>query len=360
MSEDIRFFLPGPTYVADATRREMTGPDIGHRSAAYKEIHAEVAPQLAKLFRTSRDVVPLAGSATLAMEMAITSLVERDVLNLVCGAFSGRWAKISRAHGKEADQVSVPWGHAVDPDLVRQALKRKRYEAVTVVHNETSTGVLNPLREIARTIREESDALVLVDTVSSMGGARVETDEWGLDYVLTGSQKALALPPGLALMSPSERAVERAEKVSHRGFYTDMLAWLEKHRGNVALTTPPIPQIRALKAGLARIHAEGMEARWERHLKLRSQTEAWAAERGFTYASQPSAASPTVSCLVPPAGVDPPKLVARLAEAGYVVGGGYGDWKPKTFRIGHMGEVRAADLEGLFAKIDELTAEGLD
>ncbi len=360
MSEDIRFFLPGPTYVASEPRQAMTGPDVGHRSAAYKELHAEVAPRLSELFRTSRDVVPVAGSATLAMEMAVTSLVERDVLNLVCGAFSGRWAKISCAHGKEADQVSVPWGHPIDPDLVRQALKRKRYEAVTVVHNETSTGVLNPLREIARAIREESDALVLVDTVSSMAGARVLTDEWGLDFVLTGSQKALALPPGLAFMSPSERAEKRAGKVPHRGFYTDMLAWLGKHRANVALTTPPIPQIRALKAGLARIHGEGLEARWERHLGLRRQTEAWAEERGFTYASEASAASPTVSCLKTPAGVEPPKLVARLAEAGYVVGGGYGDWKPSTFRIGHMGEVRPADLAGLFAAIDELLEEGLD
>jgi aspartate aminotransferase-like enzyme len=358
MSTPIRFFLPGPTYVADDVRQAMTEGDIGHRSAAYKELHADIAPRLSELFRTSRDVVPISGSATLAMEMAITSLVRRDVLNLVCGAFSARWAKICRALGREADQVTVPWGHSIDPDLVRQALQRKNYEAVTVVHNETSTGVLNPLAEISQVIHEESEALVLVDTVSSMGGARIETDDWQLDYVLTGSQKALALPPGLAFMSPSERALKRAEQIPHRGFYTDMLAWLDKHRANVALTTPPIPQIRALKVGLDRIPEEGLEGRWQRHLALRQQTEAWASERGFTYASQAAAASPMVSCLKPPTGIDAPRLVADLAAAGYVVGGGYGDWKPTTLRIGHMGEVRPADLEGLFATIDPLLAQG--
>lgn len=353
MNENIQFFLPGPTHVAAPVRQAMDAPDIGHRSQAYKDLHASVSQQLPELFQTKRDVVPLAGSATLAMEMAVASLVEKDVLHLVCGAFSGRWAKVGAALGKDADRVEVPWGQVVDPDLVRQALKRKKYEAVTVVHNETSTGVLNPLAEISQVVHEESDALICVDTVSSMAGSPVLTDEWGLDYVLTGSQKALSLPPGMSFFCPSERAEKKAAEVTHRGFYTDMLSWLSKHRDDLALTTPPIPQLRAADVVLQRIHAEGLEARWQRHRDLRARTEAWAADRGCVYASAPEGASPTVSCLRPPEGVVAPDLVKSLAEAGWTVGGGYGKWKPETFRIGHMGEVQMKDLEALLAVIDE-------
>src|SRR5262245_34750602 len=175
----------------------MTQPMVGHRSAGFKEIYRRISERLPKVFRTAGDVMVATGSSTLVMESAVVSCVRQDVLNLTNGAFAERWHAISKAVGKAADKVSAPWGHAVDPDLVRSALRRKRYDAVTVVHNETSTGVMSPIAEVARVIREESDALILVDTVSSLGGAPVETDAWGLDVVLAGTQKAVAGPPGL-------------------------------------------------------------------------------------------------------------------------------------------------------------------
>jgi predicted phosphoserine aminotransferase len=330
----------------------MTAPVVGHRTPEFRALYARIAERTPALFRTAGEVMIATGSATLAMEAAIVSLVGDRVLNLTCGAFSERWHTISRACGRHADRVSVPWGEAIDPDLVRRALGRGRYDAVTVVHNETSTGVINPLEELARTIREASDALVVVDAVSSLGGAAVETDAWGLDLVLTGSQKALAAPPGLALFTFSERAAARAERLSHRGFYTDLLRYRDEHRGGGTITTPAVSVVRALEVQLDRIAAEGLEARWERHRRLAERTLEWAAGRGLEPAAAAGFRSPTLSCLRPPPGVAAAALVAALRDAGYTVGGGYGEWKDSTFRIGHMGEVRDGDLEALLAATD--------
>jgi aspartate aminotransferase-like enzyme len=354
VSEPIKFFLPGPSYVPEDARQAMTQPMVGHRSAAFKALYLKLAERLPKVLRTAGDVMVATGSSTLIMESAVVSCVRQDVLNLTNGAFAERWHAISRAVGKSADKVSAPWGQAVDPELVRSALRRKRYDAVTLVHNETSTGAMSPLAEIARAIREESDALILVDTVSSLGGAPVETEAWGLDVVLAGTQKAIAAPPGLTLFTLSERAAERAARILHRGFYTDLLRYRDKHREGGTITTPGIPLVYALDVQLDRILAEGMEARWARHRRLYAKTAAWAAARGCAYASAENARSVTVSCLKPPAGVDPQAIVKDLAHRGFTIGGGYGDWKPATFRIGHMGEVREDDLDALLVEVDQI------
>jgi aspartate aminotransferase-like enzyme len=355
--EAIQFFLPGPSYVLEEVRQAMTQPMAGHRSAGFKALYAALAQRLPQVFRTSGDVMIATGSSTLIMESAVVSCVSQKVLNLTCGSFSERWHAISKACGKSADTVAVPWGQAMDPSLVRAALRRKTYDAVTLVHNETSTGVMSPIAEIARVIREESDAVILVDTVSSLGGAPVETEAWGLDVVLAGTQKGLAVPPGLTLFTLSERAAAQARKVPHRGFYTDLLRYLEKHREGGFITTPAIPLIYALDRALDVILAEGMEARWARHERLVRRTAEWAASRGCSYASAPEARSITVSCLRPPAGVDPQAIVQGLARRGWTIGGGYGDWKATTFRIGHMGEVRESDLDALLALTDEVLEE---
>jgi aspartate aminotransferase-like enzyme len=359
--EEIRFFLAGPTYVPLEARRAMLGEMVAHRSPYFRDLYATMTRRLAAVLRTAGEAYVATGSSTLVMESAVVSLVGRDVLNLTNGAFSERWHSICRALGKRADRVSVPWGEAIDPDLVREALRRKRYEAVTVVHSETSTGVLNPLAEIARAVREESDALVLVDTVSSLGGAPVECDDWGLDLVLAGTQKALAAPPGLTAFTFSERAAGRAATLPHRGFYTDLLRYRDKHRGGGTITTPAIPVVYALAHQLERIEHEGIEARWQRHRDCAAATAAWGAGRGLAHAvARPADRSPTVSCLRPPAGVETPRLVRGAAEQGFTVAGGYGDWKPSTFRIGHMGEVRPSDLVPLFAALDTVLDEPLE
>ena len=353
-TEQIRFFVPGPTHVAREVLEAQVRQMVGHRSPAFKELYDSLQPRLRQVFRTEGDVLLATASSTLVMEAAAISTVASDVLNTTSGAFAERWHEIFLKAGRKADKVSVPWGQAVDPDLVRQALRRKRYEAVTVTYNETSTGVLNPLAEIAEVVRQESDALILVDAVSGLGGARLETDAWGLDLVLAGVHKAIAAPPGLVCFTLSDRAAERAAALPLRGFYTDLLRYRDKHRAGGTITTPAVSGVYALDRQLDRMVNEGMENRWQRHLDLRAATARWAADRGFTFPAPEPARSPTVSCLRPPAGTVAPDLVAALAERGFTVGGGYGRWKPETFRIGHMGEVRDDDLAALLAEIDSL------
>ena len=352
MTEQIRYFLPGPVHVAAEVLAQMTQPLIGHRSPEFKALYGRVSKRLPAVFRTSRDVLVVTSSGSLSWDMAMQSSIRKDVLCLTNGAFSERFQTVAKACGKDVDQIAVPWGQPHDPEQVRQALRRKSYEAVTLAHNETSTGVLSPLAEIAQVVREESDAMIFVDAVSSLAGAQVETEAWGIDFLFTGSQKALALPPGLAFITVSERFEERAAQIPHRGYYTDILRYLDKHRGGSTVTTPAVSQIYALDKQLERMEAEGLENRWQRHLDLRRRTEAWASESGFTYASDASGASPTVSCLKPPEGVEAPALVAAMKEEGITLGGGYGAWKPSSIRIGHMGEVQLSDLDVLLESID--------
>ncbi|HRC85663.1 MAG TPA: alanine--glyoxylate aminotransferase family protein [Thermoanaerobaculia bacterium] len=353
--EPIRFFLPGPSYVLAWVREALTGPVVAHRSASFKAVYASVAERLREVFRTEGEVYTAVGSATLVMESAILSLVPRRVLHLTNGAFSERWHAISLAVGREADRLSVPWGEAVDPDLVRAALARGRYDAVALAHSETATGVLNPLAEIARVVREHSDTLVLVDAVSSLGGTPVETDAWGLDLVLAGVQKGLAAPPGLTAFTFSERAAAQAATIAHRGFYTDLLRYRDYHRTTGStITTAAVSLFYALERQLGLLAEEGVERRFERHATLRQMTERFAAETGLVYASKSGPPSPTVSCLRPPAELPARRLVERLAEQGITVGSGYGEWKESTFRIGHMGEVQPTDLEALFSSIHSI------
>lgn len=354
-TEPIRYFLPGPTYVRRDVREAMLADLFGHRSAEMQSLYESVAPKLPPIFRTAADVFVATSSATLVMQAAIQSAVPGRVLHLICGAFSGRWFDISRMLGRQADKIEVPWGEAIDPEVVRQALRRQRYDAVAFAHSETSTGVLNPAAEIARVVREESDALVLVDTVSSLAGAPVEIDEWGLDIVLTGSQKALSIPPGLAFFTVSERAVAQAETVEQRGFYTDLLRYRDMHAKSGAITTPAISTLFAADLQLTHILQEGIEERWKRHAICHRMVEDWAATTGFSFLAA-THRSPTVSCLLPPADIDPPALVAALGEAGWTIGPGYGKLKPRAIRIGHMGEVGPEHLRELLAAIDATVA----
>ena len=352
--EPIRFFLPGPSYVLHRVREAQVRQPVAHRAADFRAAYETLAEGLPRVFRTARPVVVATGSGTLMMEAAVASSVARRVLCLVNGSFSGRFLTIARALGKEADHLTVPVGRAVEPDLLREALRRGRYEAVTVAHCETATGVLAPLRELAAVVREESDALLVVDTVSSLAGAELETDGWGLDVVLSASQKALALPPGLSFAAVSARAAERMAAVERRGFYTDLLRYLEKHAEGGTITTPAVTLFWSLALQLPAVLAEGMEARWARHLALRDRVLAWAAERGLEAPAAPDRRSPTVTTLRAPAGRAASEIVRALAARGFTVGAGYGEWKADTFRIGHMGEVLPADLEGLLSALDDL------
>jgi len=356
-----RFFLPGPTDVHPEVLAAMQRPMIGHRSGAMEQLLARLEAPLARLFRTSRPVLVGTTSATGFMEMAVRNGVRHRALSLVNGSFSERFANLVRACGKESVRLDVPLGCAVEPDMLRDALKRSPVDAVTLVHSETSTGVLQDVEALARVVREFDDVVLLVDAVTSLAGSPVETDRWGgaggLDFVLTGSQKALALPPGLALGVASERMVARAKTLPGRGLYFDLVSFLEATTKHQPTNTPAISLLFALETQLARIEREGgVEARWRRHDAMRRRVEEWSGQHGVAYLPREERRSWTVSCLKLPEGKTSKPTVAALKQVGWTIGAGYGSLKESTIRIGHMGDHTVETLDELLALLAGLVA----
>ncbi|RME50863.1 MAG: alanine--glyoxylate aminotransferase family protein, partial [Caldilineae bacterium] len=343
-----RLFIPGPTDVHPDVLAAQTAPMIGHRSAEMEALFAKCEEQLKQLFFTESRVYIVASSGSGLQEAAIRNAVGGRVINFVNGAFSQRWHDVAIGCGKEALRVDVPWCTAVKPQQVAAALEKALaagpVDAITVVHNETSTGVTSPVAEIAATVRAISpDTLILVDAVSSFSGVAIPFDEWGLDLCLTSSQKALALPPGLAFAAVSDRLLERAATVEGRGWYFDFLL-LEKYlQRNTTPATPAISLMRALSLQLDRIFAEGLEARFARHARLAERSRAWALARGFGLMAEEGYRSPTVTTVENTHGLDIGALNRFLAARDMQISNGYGPYKGKAFRIGHMGEVQEED-----------------
>lgn len=347
-----KFFLPGPTDVHPDVLAAMVRPMIGHRSSAMEDLLKRAAPRLQKLARTSRTVMVGTSSATGFMEMAVRSGVRTRALSIVNGSFSERFANLVVACDKECVRLDVPLGGFVEPDQLRDALKKTPVDAVTIAHSETSTGVLQDVAALSRVVHEFPDVLFLVDAVTSMAGSPVETDAWDLDYVFTGSQKALALPPGLAVGVASPRMLERAKTLPSRGLYFDLITFEKASAKFQPTNTPAISLFYALDVQLGRIDAEGgIEARWRRHEEMRKTTERWAQKAGLTYLPPEGRRSWTVSCVKMPAGKISKDLVAAVKKEGWVIGTGYGGVKDTTFRIGHMGDHSVASLEDLLALI---------
>jgi predicted phosphoserine aminotransferase len=330
---------------------------IGHRMAECADLIASIQPKLRQVFQTKNWVIISASSGTGLLEAAVRNCSDRMVLNCVNGAFSDRWRRTTEANGKANEVLEVDWGQAIQPHLVAQRLARGGFDAVTVAHNETSTGVTSPIREIAQAVREAPGGdgiMMLVDSVSGLSGARLEVDEWDLDVVVTSSQKALALPPGLAFCSVSERALEKAKTVADRGYYFDFLTLIASLEKNQTPATPAISLLYALDRHLTRILAEGMENRYARHLAMRNATIAWGADQGFATFAAVGYESPTVTCLRNDRQINIAALNSFLRQRGMILSNGYGArLRDKTFRIAHMGELQITDMESLFGAINE-------
>jgi len=341
-------FLPGPTEVEKELREILARPIIGHRSPAFVAIVLRICEGLRALFLTRAHVLFESCPATALMEAAVRNLVRERVLHLVCGAFGERWLQISRACGRRPESLEVEWGRPNLPDDLRRKLRADGpFEAVAITFNETSTGVCNPLRDLAAVVREVAPtSLVLVDAVSGAGGAELRFDDWGLDLVFAGTQKCLALAPGITVYALSERAVDRAAKTQDRGYFWDFAraaAWMAE--GQVS-ATPNIPLVYALDRQLERIAAEGIENRWRRHTEMQAEVAAWAARAGFRFLAEPAYRSPTVSALFN-SGHRPAELLDRALRAGFVIAAGQGKLESETFRIGHLGDHTPERLRAL-------------
>lgn len=355
--DDCKFFIPGPTWVRPALLQEMTRPMIGHRGAEFKELFRGILENLKPLFATAQDVLVATCSGTGLMQAALANCVPRRVLVTSCGAFSERWASIAESLGLEVDRLDAGWGHAVEPEELADHLasRRAHYDAVTLTHNETSTGVTNDVQALAKAIRDASpDTLVLVDAVSSLGGIPVRFDDWGFDVCFASVQKGIALPPGITVFALSDRALVRTAKAPYRGVYFDFLQY-KKHADDGSVpSTPSIPHFYALAAQLRRIvHEETLDARFQRHMAMRDLT----IRRTAGYCDLPSDRahlSATVTALQPRR--NPEEIRSAMKERGYTLGGGYGAWKTTTFRIGHMGDMPLESVDAMLDVLQEVAS----
>jgi aspartate aminotransferase-like enzyme len=356
-----RFFLPGPTEVHPDVLHAMTKPMIGHRVPEMEELIAGIEPRLKNIFQTARPVYIVAASGTGMMEAAVRNGARRQVLSLVNGAFSERFFRIAVSNGLRADAIEIPWGQTHSTEMLDDALRRGIYDAVTVCHSETSTGALNPIRELAEVAHQNGDVVLLVDSVSGLAGAPAMTDAWKLDFILSGSQKCLALPPGLAFGVAQESVLGRARSKMDRGTYFDFLEIEKNLQGNQTPNTPAVSLLYALAVQVQRIADEGIEARWARHEEMSRHTIDWVqrmTERGvpLKVLAPEGFRSPTVTCIRVPDGWTGARVVAGAREKGFAIATGYGKLKDTTFRIGHMGDHTVNELDALLEALTSVFA----
>ena len=350
-----RFFNPGPVEVDSEVAEAMLRPMIGHRGPDARALVGRLQPGLQSVFGTTRPVMMATGSATAMMEAAIRSGVRDQVLCIVSGTFGERFAEVAERCDKAVVRLHVPRGAVLELDMLKQMMDGPPFDAVTMVHSETSTGALAPIAELVAEFRKVPDVVTIVDAVSSLGGVAVETDGWDADFVFAGSQKALGLPPGLAFGVASERFVERAKGVDSRGFYLDVLDLLKAAEESRFPQTPALPIVYALEDQLGRIAREGLPARFARHGDMRELVEAWVARHGrcgiFASAGR---RSDTVTALTLRADLKATDAARALASEGWTVAVGIDQDVERLIRIGHMGDVTPRQLGDLLSAIEPI------
>jgi len=353
----IKLHIPGPVEVSQKSFRAFCSPMIGHRGQGFKDLYAKIQPALQRLLSTKQLVYLSTSSAWGVMEGAIRNLVSRKVLNCMCGAFSDKWLEVSKRCGKEAEPLQVPWGSPIRADAVDKKLASGQFDALTLIHNETSTGVMSPLSEIAALKKKYPAVMFVVDSVSSMSAVPLEFDELGIDLLLAGTQKAFALPPGLTVFVCSPAALAKAGTLKDRGYYFDFVEFQKNAEQSMTPSTPSIGHIYALASKLEDIFAEGLDGRYARHRHTNQMTRDWAAQHGFALFPEPGSESVTLTCINNGAKaggrkVDVAKLQKLAKDQGFLIDGGYGKIKGTTFRISNMGDETERTMNELFAALD--------
>jgi aspartate aminotransferase-like enzyme len=353
-----KLFIPGPIAVSEKTLRAMAQPMIGHRSTDFVALYHAIQPDLQALMYTKDPVYLSTSSAWGSMEGSLRNVVQRKVLNCMNGAFSDKWNDVALRDDKLATALKFEWGQPVDPDALRKELAKGGYDAVTLIHNETSCGCMSDLAAIMKVVREFPDVISIVDTVSSFSALPIKKDELGIDVLITGSQKALALPPGLSLLSVSKRALDRASKTPGRGYYFDFVEFQKNHEAGMTPSTPVIPLIYALKSKLEDIKAEGVENRYARHARLNQAVRDHIFAKGFKLFPKEGYGSVTLNCFANTQNIDLPALNKTLKSKHHlVIDGGYGKLKGKTFRISNMGDETDETIAAMLKSFDAAYAE---
>lgn len=349
-----KLFTPGPVEVSEKTWAAFSRPMISHRGEDFKNLYRSVHPNLQKLFATRQPVFLSTSSAWGVMEASIRNLVARGVLCCMCGAFSDKWFDVAKRCGKNAEPLQVDWGKHIDHTAIDRQLASGKFDTVTLIHNETSTGVMNPLREICSALTKYPEVALVVDTVSSLSGVKIEMDALGIDVMLTGAQKALALPPGFSLFSVSEKAFARAEEIPNRGFYFDFLEFKKQQAEWMTPSTPSIAHIHALESKLDEIFEEGLDARFDRHARTNALVHEWVRRTGFEFFAEEGFRSKTLTCVKNNRGIDVLAFAKRLREKHHlVIDPGYGKIQGKTFRLSNMGDETEETVSHLLACLDD-------
>ncbi|RRJ96342.1 alanine--glyoxylate aminotransferase family protein [Opitutaceae bacterium TAV4] len=355
-----KLFIPGPIAVSDKTLRAMAQPMIGHRSNDFVALYNSIQPELQALFYTKDPVYLSTSSAWGVMEGAVRNVTRpaKKVLNCMNGAFSDKWNDVSKRLGRAAGFIKSEWGQPVDPAAIRAELSTGDYDAITFIHNETSCGCMSDIVAIMKVVREFPDVISICDTVSSFSALPIKKDELGIDIFITGSQKALALPPGLALISVSQRALERAATINDRGYYFDLVEFQANHEKGMTPSTPTIALIYALKSKLDDIKAEGVENRYARHARLNQTVRDWAFAKGFKLFPKDGYGSVSLNCFANNLNYDIAAWNKILkTEHSLVIDGGYGKLKGKTFRISNMGDETDETIASLIKSLDAALAK---
>ncbi len=349
-----KLFIPGPVEVYPDALKAMATPMIGHRTKDYTELHKNVKFKLQRLLYTKNRVFLSTSSGTGLMEACVRNCMAKRSVNFICGEFGERWLEIAAANGKEADAVRVDLGKAIKPDMVDEALKTGKYDTVCVTHNETSTGVMNPLAEIASVVNKYPDIIFMVDAVSAMSGVKIEVDKFKIDVCLASTQKGFALPPGFAICSVSEKALKKAEQIKNRGYYFDFLVFKKFDEKNQTPTTPSVSHLFALNHQLDKFFEEGLDNRFRRHKQLAEACRAWVKKNGFGLFPEPGYESITMTTGDNTRKVDIRKLNDELGKKGFMISAGYGRLKESTFRIAHMGDTQMDELKELLTTIETI------
>ena len=354
----IKLFAPGPVEVSEKTMRAFSKPMIGHRSKDFQNLNAAVQPGLQQLFYTKQPVFVSTSSAWGVMEGAVRNLVSKKVLSCMSGAFSDKWFDVAKKCGKQAEALQVEWGQPILAADIDAKLATGEFDAVTLIHNETSTGTMNPLWEIAAVLKKYSDVQFIVDCVSSFTAMKIPFDELGIDLMLAGTQKALALPAGAAVFAVSEKAYAKAATIKDRGYYFDLLEFKKNQESNMTPTTPSISHFYALQSKIEDIMAEGQDTRYARHLENAKLARAWAAKHGFSLFPKTGYESISLTCVANNKNIDVAKLISTLkAKHSCIIDGGYGKIKGTSFRISTMGDESTANIVELLGWLDECLAE---
>jgi aspartate aminotransferase-like enzyme len=321
-------------------------------------LYQSIQPDLQALAATKDPVYLSTSSAWGVMEGSLRNVVKKKVLNCMNGAFSDKWYDVALRCGKPATALKFDWGQPVDPEAVRRELATGAYDALTLIHNETSCGCMSDLAAIMKVVREFPDVIAIVDTVSSFSALPIKKDELGIDVLVSGSQKALALPPGLSFLSVSPKALARAATMTDRGYYFDYVEFQKNHEAGMTPSTPAISLIYALRSKLEDIKAEGLENRYARHARLNQTVRDFVFAKGFKLFPKEGYGSVTLNCFANTLGVDLAALNKILkSKHGLVIDGGYGKLKGKTFRISNMGDETDETIAAMLRSLDAALAE---